>query len=312
METVLRVGEEAEDGVLLQVMRIPSLDSSQSHETVLWDSACTGRFVRHGHAKKMKFPYEEKKLRVTTLGGVIQEIDGVVYTCSIKDQTGKVHSFKAHGLDEVTGVLGKPISKGIMKQMFPDVVGVHKLAGASSVDYLLGLGDASWQPQRVQKAQGGGDFWLWKNQFGTCIGGSHPLVDSLTSRSSSLYTVMKVITENIAHDPELKIPTCTSFFAKASISDSSDFFRSEQLGTTIEPKCGACRCGKCPVPGSRFSFREETELRMIDENLVYDEAAGSWVATYLYLFHRETLKGNKTVAFKSMEATEKMLSRKGE
>ena len=68
VETVLRVGEEAEDGVLLQVMRIPSLDSSQSHETVLWDSACTGRFVRHGHAKKMNFPYGEKKLRVYYVG----------------------------------------------------------------------------------------------------------------------------------------------------------------------------------------------------------------------------------------------------
>ena len=36
------------------------------------------------------------------------------------------------------------------------------------------------------------------------------------------------------------------------------------------------------------------------------------MATYPYLFPRETLKGNKSVAFKSMEATERMLRKKGE
>ena len=76
-------------------------------------------------------------------------------------------------------------------------MGGHQLSGASAVDYLLGLENASWKPTRVEKAQGGGDFWLWENQFGTCVGGAHPLVDSLISRSNSLYTVMKVVTEDI-------------------------------------------------------------------------------------------------------------------
>ena len=101
-------------------MKIPSLNPDKSHEMVLWDSACTDIFVRHGHARDMKFPYQEKRLKVTTLGGHIREIDGVVYDCTIKDQKGKTHRFKAHGLDKVTGDLGNAIEREIMNKMFQE------------------------------------------------------------------------------------------------------------------------------------------------------------------------------------------------
>ena len=140
VETVLKSEEETGDGVLLQVMRIPGINSSQLTETVLWDSACTGMFVRNEHARKMNFDCQEKRLRVTMLGGQVQEIDGKIYHCKIKDKWGNIHEFNAHGLDEVTGNLGDPLSKELMRQLFPNVVGCHKLTGATSVDYLIGLG----------------------------------------------------------------------------------------------------------------------------------------------------------------------------
>ena len=93
MEPILSTEVESNDGVLLQVMRIPSIDSSQTYETVLWDSACTDIFVRHAHARKMGFPYKEKRLRVTTLGGQIQEINSVIYECKVKDQKSRRWSF---------------------------------------------------------------------------------------------------------------------------------------------------------------------------------------------------------------------------
>ena len=185
------------------------------------------------------------------------------------------------------------------------------MTGASTVDYLIGLGKASWQPQRIQKALGGGDMWLWENEFGTCIGGSHPLVNSFHTRSDSLYTVLKSI---VLEDPvveSMRIPTCSAFSTKVSPIECSDFFQLERLGTTVEPKCSSCRCGKCLVPGSRYSFREECELKMIQENLTYNEEKGCWTASYPYLFPRETLKGTKEVAEKSMLATERSLKRRG-
>ena len=186
------------------------------------------------------------------------------------------------------------------------------MTGASRVDYMIGLGKASWQPQRIQKALGGGDFWLWGNDFGSCVGGSHPLVNSFTTRSDSLYTVMKTMVQDKSVLDSLKIPTCSALATKVSLSECSDFLNLERLGTTVEPRCGSCRCGKCPVPGSRFSFREESELKMIEEGLSYDADQKCWVAKYPYLFPRETLKGTKEVALKSMLATERTLQRKGD
>ena len=59
---MLRAVDDSEDAVLLQVMKIPSLDNSAPFETALWDSACTGRFVRNKHARQKKFPFKEKRL----------------------------------------------------------------------------------------------------------------------------------------------------------------------------------------------------------------------------------------------------------
>ena len=55
-ETVVRTEDDVDSGVLLQVMKIPSISSSKSYETVIWDTACTWMFVRHSHAREMEFP----------------------------------------------------------------------------------------------------------------------------------------------------------------------------------------------------------------------------------------------------------------
>ena len=41
------------------------------------------------------------------------------------------------------------------------------------------------------------------------------------------------------------------------------FFQLEALGTTVNPECGGCKCGKSPVPGSLYSFKEQTEYDKI-------------------------------------------------
>ena len=307
VETVFESFEDKEDAVMLQVMKIPSLDNSSEYESVLWDSACSGLFVRDEHARKMGFACQQKRLRVITLGGDVKEIDGVLYQCEIKDLDGNRYQFLAHGLEQVTGFLETNLSKELMRKLFPGIIGGYKMCGAKQVDYLIGLAKASWQPERTVQATGGGDLWVWKNRFGSCIGGSHPLVGNSVTRSDNIYTVLKVVQMDSVEENSLRIPTCSAFAVKTSPMDAADFFRSEQLGTVIEPKCGSCRCGRCPVPGSRYSFREESELKLIQDNLRYDDANSCWIAAYPYLHPRETLKGSKAVALKALNAIEKTL-----
>ena len=77
---------------------------------------------------------------------------------------------------------------------------------------LVGLSNASWQPEKVTKArgchEGEGDFWIWENQFGRCVGGSHPLLQGGVTRSESLFTVLNVLHANKAVEETRMIPAC--------------------------------------------------------------------------------------------------------
>ena len=85
------------------------------------------------------------------------------------------------------------------------------------------------------------------------------------------------------------------------------FYKLENLGTIVEPRCGACKCGKCPIPGSRYSHREEGELKLIRDSLWHN--GQRWVTEYLYLHPRELLRGFKEIAFKTLIATERALKK---
>ena len=96
--------------MLLQVMKIPAcgVRPGGGCEAVLWDTACSGRFVRKEHARAMGFPYVKQRMRVCTLGGDVKEMEEEVYRCKIKDLDGRLHEFVAHGMERITGSLGKP------------------------------------------------------------------------------------------------------------------------------------------------------------------------------------------------------------
>ena len=127
-----------------------------------------------------------------------------------------MYEFSAHGLDSVMRDLGNPISKEVMKKVFPNVLGAHTMADSTKVDYLIGISRASWHPRRIQKALGGGDFWLWENAFSVFVGGFHPATGRCTSRSGSLYTVLKTVVQDAGIHDSLKIPTCTALAIKDS------------------------------------------------------------------------------------------------
>ena len=101
-------------------------------------------------------------------------------------------------------------------------------------------------------------------------------------RSESLYTVLKVLDVDSLFDESLSIPSCTTVLqtSKVGVADVYNFFQMEQLCTVVNPNCGACHCGHCPVPGYRYSYNEETELKMIKEKLWYDSMEGKWITGY--------------------------------
>ena len=103
-----------------------------------------------------------------------------------------MEEFVGHGLEEVTGTLNNPLMVKQLKQLFPNCPTRHRLA-RTQVDYLLGLDNRSWHPERITEVKGGGDLWLYKNRFGKCLGGSHPMVAGRIKKSAGMYTVFDMV-----------------------------------------------------------------------------------------------------------------------
>ena len=98
--------------------------------------------------------------------------------------------------------------------------------------------------------------------------------------------------------PDESVSThCVVCAASLTVPFSKEqFFQAEALGTVVEPQCGGCKCGKCPVPGSTYSFKEQKEYDLIMKNLYYDKEKKRWFTHYPWKCARCTLPKNKAAA----------------
>ena len=432
--------EEKSEPVVLLILKVPTLKKCNT-ASVFWDTGCTSNFIKDDFAKQCGFRGKEVTLNVTTLGGVVTDYKTVLsFRCSLLDTNGYIHYFEAYGMDSITGSVSK-IAFDKLKQLFPHSSdeSLHVLERGTEVDVLIGLGMSSWQPERDQKAIGGGDLWIWRNMFGACVGGRHPNVIEQTCRNSDLfyvnhvYHVMSPKTQPLSHELEfcarrakrvtlndctlkksvrevtvegctpvksdrevmgsvksesvislapiakkenstmsphaatfipassfssecvssddvdalqvsnqshavtvadvisfLNLPTATEVVAERWIENqvhhcvscnatltspfgSEDlFYKAESLGTVIVPMCGECKCSKCPVPGSKYSYKEQLEFDVINNSLFRKEGENRWYTGYPWINGREVLPKNDKSALQSLLSLEKMLKRNPE
>ena len=114
--------------------------------------------------------------------------------------------------------------------------------------------------------------------------------------------------------PSIKIQDDISntacFSTKTSVLFNEDiFFQSESLGTVIGPRCGGCKCSKCPIPGFKYIFKEQKEYDIIQKNLFYDEQKKTWSTEYPWVCVRSVLPRNDKTALQSLISVERNLSR---
>ena len=79
-----------------------------------------------------------------------------------------------------------------IKTLFPHIShdDAKKLTRLNHVDVLIGMPHPSWHPERAERAKGGGDFWIYRGIFGSCVGGRHPEIVDATRKSKNLFTVV--------------------------------------------------------------------------------------------------------------------------
>ena len=89
------------------------------------------------------------------------------------------------------------------------------------------------------------------------------------------------------------------------MTDQDLFFRSQLLGTVVQPECGGCKCSKCPIPGMKYSFKEQQEYDLIQKNLFYVEEEKRWYTEYPWNTERSALPRNEKEAYQSLVALER-------
>ena len=177
------------DDVVLLIMQVRCI-WKRDRANVFWDLGSTSNFVTIKFAKKCGFKGENRDLNVTTLGNETKDLSVVEYQCSLRDADGHLHDFVAYGMESITGCLSQ-INMTKMLELFPHLTrGLLKtLERGCEVDVLIGMKHPSWHPERVERAKGGGDFWLYRGKFGSCLGGRYPGVIEETCKSEELFHV---------------------------------------------------------------------------------------------------------------------------
>jgi len=130
---------------------------------------------------------------------------------------------------------------------------------------------------------------------------AHPEFSNLSIACCSYQVMLSEPPDDVVHTKTVS----NSSNSKADIV--KDFIRGEELATEISPKCGSCKCGKCPVVGHTYSFREEQELNMIRENLKYNPEKECWSTSYPWVMDPSHLPNNYYSALATLKSTEQTL-----
>ena len=134
---------------------------------------------------------------------------------------------------------------------------------------------------KSEEAKSGENLGIMKGDFGVCLQGTHPDLKEGTEHDSNLAktihnSVIKHEVYHVRHDthPEfqsdcsdpvtlvdigekntsfrLQTNVAESFTAKNQGHQVENFISGEEIGTEITPRCGSCRCGKCPTVGHTY------------------------------------------------------------
>ena len=204
------------------------------------------------------------------------------YQVPLKDFEGKSLIFEIYGIERIS-LLIRPLLMSKVTDLFSNVTEeeIHRPIG--EVDILIGLDYAAFHPQIIDNIE---HLVLLKNQFGKCISGRHPCLKENTKR---IITCAKI----------------NNFILQPTIID---FRHSESLGVECSPKCGNCRCGKCPLGGKKYSLKGERELAMIEGGLKFN--VDHWVSSYPWIKSPKDLPDNRNVAEAILKSTEKRLMKR--
>ena len=307
---------------LYSIYEVPVV-SSHAKATVFCDDGAESTFISETGIKKLKARQLGKtSVELSTLNGT-ESVETHMYEVILITTSGKKVAITAIGLPRLTGPVSL-LDETVIADIFPDFdVRMLQRPTSSSVDLLLG-GDYFGLHPKNEIASDGKNLSVMKGELGICVQGSHPCLKEYTQRDKQVGYAVRVVAahrvscrvthpefEPVIHRPVVQKSNDPDFVMCDGVFQCAvkeTFVLGEQLGTEVTPKCGACKCGKCPVVGHSYSFQEEQELKLINSQLKYDAENQCWVAGYPWICDPKLLPNNYVAALATLRNTEKRLN----
>ena len=240
-------------------------------------------FVEERFAKEERLKSVARKtLRVKTLHGC-KKIQCEVYEVPIVTKDS-IENALCHSVNKTLTGPVTPVDLQEIQKIFPLYKNIGLLErDPSPAVILLGLDNYHLHPNRLIASKG--NLTITRGKLGDTIIGSQ---DDGSSCDFSAYTY---------------------YISKGEEASLAKFISGEELGTEVSPRCGNCRCGKCPISGHTFSFKEEQELELIRMGLKFNEEARHWHAQYPWVKDPAELPENRYLALATLKSTERTLAK---
>lgn len=244
-------------------------------------------------------------LEIVSVNNTHCKLDTQQYEISLISKSGQKHVIHAYGIPDITGVIPMPNAE-VVNKLFPEFESTDFCCGSHNVDILLGNDYYGLHPKK-EIAKAGENLSLMQGPLGNCIVGCHPLLSCSVAICNRLQTKIKSF--KLYQHPEF---SNSNHLCKTCQAKVDSFISGEEMGTEISPKCGNCKCGKCPISGHNYSFVEEQELKIIQDNLTYDPERLCWVTKYPWVMDPSLLPDNFYSALATLRNTERTLQKDSE
>ena len=253
---------------------------SGKNVTIFCDGGSNTTYITHQAADRIKAKKLNKfTLDVTTMGNVKKTYNTPQYQFTLRTDSGKKVIVTAFGMDRITGPVTK-LNTSSLAKLFPTYDPESLQRKTNRVDILLGCDYFGLFP-KYEEAKCGENLSIMRGEFGVCLQGAHPdLVEQTEYDFNLVKTIHNSVIKHEAYHAYLQThpefqPDCASpvdvfdnsekqvisriqtnvvesFAGRNAEREVGNFIFGEDLGTEITPRCGSCRCGKCPVVGHTY------------------------------------------------------------
>ena len=246
----------------------------------------------------------------------VTTVDTKLYCVELVDMKGKRHLIKAFGLDNISGELPTISINGIKNEFSQEVQDnwerLQRMTG--EVELLIGSEVAHLHPVHyetvgmmvVKKSIFGGG-WVLNGSHDGIVSGQVKFDQTIQLLRSGCYRSNRI---TVRYSQQVQCNTVEEYEYKLS---KEKFMAGEALGCEPPRRCADCRgCAECGFRGANMSQKEALELRMMEDNISFDDTIGKWRVKYPFLQDPRVLENNYRRVLRMMETLERRLHKLGQ